>query len=236
MADLHPDVHSLLDEWDEHDSVAVCATLSNRPDPVDTMALVRSLVRHCYWTRKDLPRVVMVARCGIQLGLDRAAALERADDASTAHAVRSEVKALCYDLASFTWPGWEEDGVLITINDTTIGLDAARANVRLADELDKGDLARSRAQWMLGGQLLEAGDYDGAAAAYREGVRLAEAADSPADALSSTGFVRLIGAARGAVLDLDDVVAGLREVEHGQMYIDQLSRAARVYLVDAPDE
>ena len=76
----------------------------------------------------------------------------------------------------------------ISAGDMTAGLDAARANLRLADELNKDDLPRSRAYWMLGAQLLAHRRFGGSLAAFGEAARYAGTAGAPGEELLSAGF------------------------------------------------
>jgi hypothetical protein len=84
-------------------------------------------------------------------------------------ALRGSAKHLAYNLASFTWPGWNQEGITITVSDLVVGLEAARLNFRLAEELARPDKAKANALWMLGAQQLAAEDFQTAAQTFLRG-------------------------------------------------------------------
>jgi len=116
--------------------VGEVARLAGLSDPEAAAAGYRQAVRDAYWEAKDLGAVTSYASAGYAHCLSAAVAAEE----EAAHRLRSEAKALMYDLASFTWPGWGEPGVEVLERDLRIGFDAAITNLRLARDLDKGDL------------------------------------------------------------------------------------------------
>jgi hypothetical protein len=182
-----------------------------------------------YWKEKDLPRCVALLRAGAQLGLT-------ADepDASRRYDLRSAAKGMCYDLASFTWPGWDEPGIAITAADLAVGLDAARANLRLAVELNKGDLPLSRAHWMLGAQELAAGLYGEAIASFERGEDAATRAGLRDNALLCSGFAavaRLLEQPEdGAASErLEAAKTELATLEQGSFFVTQIETAAQVF-------
>ena len=125
-----------MDESAPRDVVGVIGCLAGETDPEVGAAGYRQAVRDAYWEAKDLGAVTSYASAGYAHCLSAAVAAEE----EAAHRLRSEAKALMYDLASFTWPGWGEPGVEVLERDLRIGFDAAITNLRLARDLDKGDL------------------------------------------------------------------------------------------------
>jgi len=131
-----------------------------------------------------------LCRAGIQFCLDQAEKTALSDR-NEATDLRSAAKQLAYNLASFTWPGWDEPQIELDPSQIADGLDAARLNLRLALELDKGDLALSRAYWMLAGHLLAAHAATGAEATYRRAALYADRASEDADQLLALAFAAL---------------------------------------------
>ena len=129
-------------------------------------------MRHAYWEDKDLSAAMAIAWAGIS----RLLALAHASAPEQAHELRSQAKALSHDLASFTWPGWDEPGIVITPPEARAGCAAARANRALAKELEQGELPRARAHWILGAHELAAGRPDDARANFETAATLARAA------------------------------------------------------------
>jgi hypothetical protein len=112
-------------------------------------------VRGLYWDRKDVSAVVTVARAGILYCLGKRA---EADTQEIADQLAGKAKVLAANMASFTWPGWAEPGCSPSRADKEAGLDAARLNLRLAEELGRPPERIEDAHWLLGAQLIAAGE------------------------------------------------------------------------------
>lgn len=208
--------------------VGEIARLAGLSDPEAAAAGYRQAVRDAYWEARDLGAVTSYASAGYDHCLSAAAAAV----GEAAYLLRSEAKALMCDLASFTWPGWGESGVEVLERDLRIGLEAAFTNLRLAGELDKGDLATSRALWMVGGHMMAAERYDEAGAHFIEGAALAETASEPAEARLGEAFAALsatLARAEGAEPRLDVAIARLAAVEEGAALVDQVVTARDVF-------
>jgi hypothetical protein len=213
------------------DSGAAIDYLNRQDDPAIVLDTYVRLVRHFYWTDKNLPRVVLLARAGIQYGLTISVT---ADDLELTGQFKSTAKAIAYDLASFTWPGWAEPGLVIGPTDLAIGLDAAKINLRLANELNKGDLPLARAYWMLGGQQLAGGSLSEAEASFSQAEHYAAAAGEEGERLLAQAFgliTSLLASpdASDAHTHLAQLKDSLRHQEHGDQFIDQIDTAWQVF-------
>jgi hypothetical protein len=220
----------------EADTFAAIEYLNQQPDALQVGTVYSELVKHLHWQERDLPLVVAMSRAGIQYCLDQGE-LAAGTDMAQALRLRSLAKQLAYNLASFTWPGWDEPGVTPQPEESALGLDAARLNVRLALELDKGDLALSRAYWMLAAHLLTAKAVSGAESNFRRAAMYAQRAGSAADALLAEGFAHLANLVlspssatwRQALVENKRRLA---ELEHGPAFVLQLDTAQRLFLPD----
>src|SRR5688500_17012208 len=123
----------------EQDSFAAIAWLSAQPDPIAVAKAFSEAMLHLYWQEKNLPLAIAFGRAGAQFALAAAAGWETSDPGKALE-LRGSAKTMAYNLASFTWPGWNEPGIVTTSSDVALGLDAAKANLRLAVELQKGEL------------------------------------------------------------------------------------------------
>jgi hypothetical protein len=215
----------------EADPFAAIEFLHRADDPIAVMKAYRDLVNHLYWKEKDLPTAVSLLLAGIAYGLtygnDQGSAELRYD-------LKSLAKTLAYNLASFAWPGWDEPGIVIGATVAAVGLDAAQLNLRLAEELNKGDLPLSRGHWMLGAQYLAAKDYEKARHHFDEGARFAEAAGSTAEIWLCFGFaalVRMLASPenQAARADLDHIKSRLAEMEGGKDFLGQIETAESVW-------
>src|SRR5688500_2666906 len=112
-----------------------------------------------YWERKDLGAAIAVLRAGIQHALVEGQRL-LVEHPATGNRVRGKAKTLAFSLASFTWNGWGEEGIVITSADLRIGRDAARLHARLVKELGRGAKVVANGEWMLGAHALSAGERE----------------------------------------------------------------------------
>ena len=204
---------------------AAIATLAEIDDLDAAASAYAEAMRDAYWSDRDLHVVTGIGYAGVSRLLAEA---DRSADES-AYALRSTAKSILYNLASFTWPGWDEEGIEVTANEAAAGLAAARMNLILAVQLDKGALAESRAHWMIGAHLLTAGDTEGAIDEFeRAAFKAEEAAALPevdlADAFAGLGVYVESG-------DDARMVAALERLEtheEGGAFVDQVVNARRV--------
>ncbi|HYF34867.1 MAG TPA: hypothetical protein VD994_06200 [Prosthecobacter sp.] len=150
---------------DTQDSYAAIELLEGH-EPVLAAAVYEQVQLECYWKRKDLPSVVALSRAGIQFCLGNAL---KANDPKTAGAFRETAKGLAYNLASFTWTGWDEAGIVVTSADLKAGQDAARLNLRLAEELKRPAKGKANAHWILGAHELAVNRLPEAKEAFHRG-------------------------------------------------------------------
>lgn len=193
------------------------------------------LVNDLYWQEKALFDVVTIARAGIQYSLTKAQELAESDSANAAQ-LRSTAKAIAYNLASYTWPGWDEKDIVISQADLNAGLDAAKLNLRLAIELNKGPKRLSMTYWVLGAQYLAVGEYEEAVRAFdssKEEAREGKDGTSELLALGYIGVARIAEGTRKAEgqRQLDEAIAGLEKLktEDSKFFTDQLRTVLKVF-------
>ena len=183
-------------------------------------------MRHAYWEDRDLAGATAIAFAGISRLLAEAPAA----GPDRAHELRSQAKRLTYDLASFTWPGWDEPGIIVTPPEMRAGYAAARANLRMAQELDKGDLPLSRAHWILGAHELAAGHPDEAQASFGRAADHAATAGEAGETELARAFeaLALSAADASASARLDDALARLGSIDGGAELAAQVTTAKDV--------
>lgn len=211
------------------DSFAAIIYLCELPDPKITMNTLADVMRHQYWKEKDLVGVLAFARAGIQFGLQTALEYDRSDP-ELAHDLRSAAKGFAYNFSSFAWIGWDELGIEITSADHAAGFDSARVNLRLAIELERGDLPTSRAHWMVGAYHLADGEYPDAISAFEQGIVFAQQAGSSVDELLNHGYILVESPEYTSVREAyESLKVAFQEVEHGEDFIQQLDTAHTVF-------
>mgnify|MGYP001823039096 FL=1 len=217
-----------FDESAAEGAFATIAALAEIDDLGRVADAYRETMRAAYWDDKDVHIVVAVAYAGVSRLLTEAARVDVDDE--TEYALRSAAKGLTYDLASFTWVGWDELGIEVSPSERAAGLAAARSNLAMAYSLDKGDLAISRAHWMLGAHLLTAGDTVNPAGAFEQAARHARMTDEDADTALSEAFIALAGLAGGSAsaAEYENALEALRGVDGGSDLAPQVDTARSV--------
>ena len=206
-------------------SIAALATVADTSDAADAYG---QAMKTAYWEHHDVTLVTAIAYAGAGRLL---ALAEDAEDAEDAQEAKTAVRGLMYDLASFSWPGWDEPGVTITPDAQAGGLSAARACLSLTAELALGDLALSRAHWMLGGHLLMASSPTEARDHFGQAGAAADRAGADVEVSLAAGFAALADLAagtEGAEGDLTTALESLRASEDGEMFVEQVETARRV--------
>lgn len=217
----------------EEDNFSAIEYLNQHADHVEVMDTYMELVKYYYWEEKDLPTVVMISRAGIQEGLNIAASLE-VNFPDESQAILERTRALAYNLASFTWPGWDEPGIKIDESDLAAGFDAAKVALRIGRELGLDELRISRAKWMLAAFYLAEKEYEDARRYFDEGAEFAQNAESQADELLCRGFSALVKILinpedNKAKSSLEDIKSQFADIEHGDSFITQIETAYRVF-------
>ncbi|MGV3721466.1 MAG: hypothetical protein ACO1SX_11210 [Actinomycetota bacterium] len=211
------------------DSYAVAELLEQEGEPKAIARRYYGVMNALYWKKRDLPAMIVVARSGIHYCLSRAKGAAEAEAAD----LRGLAKTMAYDLASFTWPGWNEPDILPTMADEAIGLDAARLNLRLAVELKRGAEPMLNAHWVLGAQQLPAGQYAGAIRSFEQSAELARAAKARGPELMATGYAllakQLLAPAAETEKALAANAAALVKEKDGQFFQEQIATAQRVF-------
>lgn len=197
--------------------------------PTEHVHLFRDVMRHAYWEKKDLPSAIQLGQDGIMFGEQL---LEKHPDLEAE--IKGKIKGLYYDIASFTWPGWDEEGIEINDEQVRLGLQAAKHNLKLAKELRKDPLPCSRAYWLLAAQEVAARQYEQAKRDFKQAESLAREAELEAEALLAEGFIVVIGLLEepgNQVLTarLEEIRAKLQQIEQGKFFIAQLFDSLRVF-------
>ena len=129
-------LQDLIARVGNEDSYAAVELLCREGDGLGAAKTFSEAANHFYWKEKDLVSSVAMGRAGVQHALSAAACCDPGD-LPLAFELRGQAKAMAYNIASFTWSGWDEPGIVIGPSDLATGLDAARTNLRLGTELKK---------------------------------------------------------------------------------------------------
>lgn len=216
-----------IEEGRDTGAFAAIAALAEVEDLGEAANAYGEAMKAAYWTDKDIALVTAMAYAGVSRLLTAASSAEP----DAAYQARSAAKGLMYDLASFSWVGWDEPGIQPSPAESAAGLAAARSNLAMAVDLNKGDLAISRAHWMLGAHLLTVGEHSAAVDSFDEAEDFAERAGAEAEAGLAASFGCLVGLAAGhdgASERLQAALERLASAEGGQEFVSQVETAQRV--------
>ncbi len=172
MSDQLHEIKRLLDESDSH-AAADWIEAQGTPDVV--VEHYRQASQWLYNEHRDVPGMIALSRSGIDFGLDEARR-SAGTDPELAAKLKGTAKAMSFNLGSNTWPGWNDPGIVLSDSDLRVGLDAARLNLRLAVELQRGAEPLANAHWLLGAHELARGRYAAADAQFHTAAGHAAAA------------------------------------------------------------
>jgi hypothetical protein len=223
---------SILQILDQQGTYSVIEALAAQPDSLAAAKTFFEVVGHLYWKQKDIHRTVVMAQAGIQFGLTAAVTASSYAPELT-NEIRGIAKGLAFNLASFTWPGWDEPGIAISAAYLLFGFEAAALNLRLAHELNKGDLPISRAYWLVGAHALSAGAFQEAADQFTTAKTYSDKVEATAESLLCEGY-RCLALALLSPQEIDNgpflqIIAQLQETPNGADLAAQLQTAWNVF-------
>jgi len=218
--------------------------LSRQNDPASIASTYAEVLTHQYWVAHDLASVIQIGLAGIQFCLNLAHKYSvdvagpvdgrKLTSPSLAESLKSTAKGLSYNIGSFCWPGWDEPGIIVGATALAIGRDAAALNLRLALELDKGDVPLSRAHWLIAAHEMAAGNLEAARTSFDEGARCAAMGNAFEEQLLCKGFSLL--AQRLENVDNAELQAELNRVRqrlgkttNGPGFVAQIDTAERIF-------
>ena len=139
-----------------------------REDYVSLSALRQKLAIE----QHDVAAFVPVARLYIREALERADALEESNPES-AHALLNFAKAMAYNVAADTWPGWG-DATEIKPELMAVGFEAAMLNLEISERLGLANPKLGVAHWVIGAHYLARGDFDDARREFEKSLVLSD--------------------------------------------------------------
>ena len=219
--------------------------LSRQSDPTTIASTYSEVLTHQYWVAHDLASVIQIGLAGIQFCLNLAHKYSvdvagqvdgrKLTSPSLAESLKGTAKGLSYNIGSFCWPGWDEPGIVVDSTALAIGRDAAGLNLRLALELDKGDIPLSRAHWLIAAHELAAENLEAARTSFDEGARCAAMGTAIEEQLLCKGFsllARRLQSVDNAELqtELDGIRERLSKTANGPALVQQIDTAERIFL------
>jgi hypothetical protein len=220
---------------EEKDLYAAQEYVTNLGDDRSVVNAFHFLVFDFYYKAKSLVHAVAMANAGIQYCMTRAAQVARTDKAQVGR-IMGAAKAMASNIASFSWPGWDEKGITITPQQMRLGLEAAKFAMRIAIEQKYGPGKLSFSYWTLGAQLMANRKYEEAAQAFTSARENAEKqGTNAAGAAMSSGYVGLVkilaGDAEAGETLFAESLKALEKIgnKDAQFYAKQLRDVRKVF-------
>lgn len=226
-------INTAVDYIRNVDTFAAISYLLQQDDPFSISTSFNDLINHLYWEDKDLPSAIAIGRAGMQYGLSAVVEVE-AINPEAADKIRLKIRALAFNIASYAWPGWDEEGISPNPTDVAFGHDAAKLLVRLVKEKKAEPIKIARAWWMLGVYQLAAGKNDRAHNSFNLSAEFAGKASTRSEQLLAQAFTILADAQEdpeqeGLSIQMSGLQASLAQEEHGADFVNQVDTAARVF-------
>jgi len=225
-------VLSLLEKEDSFSSVEY---VQAGGEPLAVATRYFHLVMDLYWKAKNLPGAVTLGRASVQYCLTQAQAVAKTDPEG-AKKFRGIAQMLSFNLASFTWPGWAEKGIVPTDADLAFGLDMAKLDLRLVKELKQDARKFSGAYWILGAQFMAAKKYGEAGKAFDAAVSRSREAKDASGEWMNKGYKAILSIIEKpgdemGVKAFDEALAKLTALgdEDSKFYAKQLRDVRKVF-------
>jgi tetratricopeptide (TPR) repeat protein len=107
--------------------------LSRQSDPLEILDAFKEIAKQLYWDSKDMAGVIIISGAAIQFAQMSVQNTSVKED--VARQMKEKAAAIAYNLASYTWPGWNKEGLEISIVEQKIGMEAAKTNLRFIEEM-----------------------------------------------------------------------------------------------------
>jgi hypothetical protein len=173
---------------ENNDSFLLIDVLKQDASSIETANRFSNLIRHLYFKKKDVSKMVLCGRIGIQYAISES---EKKEDNDETEKLLSLAKEMSYNLSVNCWPGWGDEGIIINSSDLNAGLDAARLNYRLAIKLKKDDEKVANALWLIGAHQLAIHQYENAIQSFESAAQKFEQTENTDLFWMAKGYISL---------------------------------------------
>jgi hypothetical protein len=189
---------------------AACESIETGRDPLAVAAAYNDFAQALYRRNMDVQGMIDAGHRGINFAIDHAARIE-SDDPKTAAGLKDAARKISFNIGANAWPGWGDEGIEISADQRTAGLEAAELSLRLVEELNLGPRQTGKASWLVGAHHIAACRPEAALAALDNAARAFASAGDPPSELMARGYCalarKLCPETRGsAQAELDEVL------------------------------
>jgi hypothetical protein len=178
-----------LEHAESNDLAAMRSVLEADADAVAVAQRYGEVAQALYHQRKNVTQMLAVAKAGIAYCLG--AAEQAAKDAAQAATLKTKAKVIAYNAAANSWPGWGDEGIVITQSHIADGFDLAMLSLELVEDLKLEHRQHGTSQWLVGALHLAAGRSDEAIAALTHAHDAYAAGGERASELLALGYLAL---------------------------------------------
>lgn len=220
-------------EFKIKDSFAVIEYLCSLNNILLAVQVFSDLMNYFYWKKKDITTAIAFGRAGVHHALVNIETYSKKDKSSRTELLQL-AKLLSYNIASFSWTGWDEKGIEIFDSELKTSLDAAKTCLRLTRKLRNGHLQLSRAYCLLANSQFAIGNYKNAKKSYTKAAQYAKKADVKGEELLSLSLRLLIDILTVKNKDsykakLDTYLKELKRTKDGKFFVNQIETAQKVF-------
>lgn len=177
---------------------------------------------------KQLGTYLLLARSVFESAIEGAARSKSAEDRN---AYLFVAKMTAFNIASFTWPGWNEGE--IEENDREVGYQFSRLHMKISEQLDLPPDKRANACWIGAAHEMAAKNYAVARSLFSRAKVLGEESDNEETALMNQGWLLVIDILQGDIearSELKELHGRLTKLgEDGKFYAGQYDDALKVF-------
>ena len=119
---------------ESNDLATMQSVLEADADAAEVAQRYATLAQALYHERKNVSQMLAVAKVGIAYCLDAAERTATKDQAA-AVALKTKAKVIAYNAAANGWPGWGDDGIVITQSHIEEAFDLAQRSLELVNDL-----------------------------------------------------------------------------------------------------
>jgi hypothetical protein len=153
-------------------------------DHLQVAGAYAALVKKAYRELRDVASMLALAEAACRFCLREATEA----DETVATRLKQNAKTIAYNAAANCWPGWGDEGVVISVEHVQAGLKLAQLSRSLVQELDLGDKALGTAHWLIGALELASGRLLDAVASFSRAEEAFHADGDTACVLMAQGY------------------------------------------------
>jgi len=175
---------------ESNDLAAMRSVIEADADAAEVAQRYANLAQALYRERKNVTQMLAVAKAGIAYCLS-AAERAGATDPVAAATLKTKAKAIAYNAAANSWPGWGDEGIVIAPSHIADASDLAQRSLELVEDLKLGHRQVGTSQWLVGALHLAAGRSDDAIVALTRARDAYGAGGERASELLALGYLAL---------------------------------------------